>query len=82
MMQLELVSKNNYLIQIHSIQFNSILVQSNKWDYDLINLCRRQLKRNEMQIGGQSIENQLMNIRLENKNFRKTLFYSSLEWAK
>jgi hypothetical protein len=30
------------------------------------------LKRNEMQIDGESIENQLTNIELENKNFRKT----------
>jgi hypothetical protein len=34
-------------------------------------LIQNQLKRNEMQIGGESIENQLMNIWLENKKFIK-----------
>jgi hypothetical protein len=37
-MQLGLDSNFFNLIQMHWIQFNSILIQSNKWDYDLIKL--------------------------------------------
>jgi hypothetical protein len=37
-----------------------------------LNLIQIQLKKKEMQIGGESIENQLMSMKLKKKNFRKT----------
>ncbi len=52
---------------MNSIQFNptnGIMIQ--------LNLIQIQLKKKEMQIGGESIENQLMSMKLKKKNFRKT----------
>ncbi len=86
-MQLELDSKKVFNSNtLNSNQFNSILIESNKWDYELIKLDSNSIEEkwnaNWWRKYWKSAHDGWKTQTLERHKFEKTLFHSSLEWAK